>query len=127
MTLILDFYAELAGLAATVGITLATLLVLRNPRNPGWMKSEFVAQAASLVLVALISGVLAWALTSMTDAGVAIANAALIAVIVIVASCCLLWFTFGIGKRLRRADAGRSPFEAIERHLPNTKSKSPAY
>jgi hypothetical protein len=125
MTLQLNFYAELAGLVAAVGATLLTLLVLRNPHNPAGMKSEFMAQAASLAPVAMIAGAIAWAMTSMTDAGLHIVNAALITMAVIAASGCLLWFAFGIGERLRRAEAGRSPFEAIGRDLPQTKSKTP--
>lgn len=127
MTLLLNFYAELAGLVVTPGAVFLALLVLRNPHNPAWMKSELAAQAASVVVVAMIAGMLAWSITSLVDAGLHIANAALITMTTIAASGCLLWFAFGIGERLRRADSGRSPFETISQDLPQTKAKTPAH
>ena len=122
MTLLLNLLAALAGLAAAVGITLATLLVLRNPHNSGWMKSDFAAQMAGVVLVALIAGILAWAMAGMIDAGLSIASAALLTAATVGGFGWLLWTTFRVGERLKRADAGRSPFEALERDPPPRKS-----
>lgn len=123
MTLLLNLLAELAGLVATVGAVLAASLVLRNPHSPAWTKTESVAQATSFVLVTMFAGVLAWATAGMIGAGLHFTYAALIAPAIVAGSGCLLWLAFGIGERLRRADAGRSPFDALGRDLPPRKQR----
>jgi hypothetical protein len=126
MTLLLNLLAELAGLTAVVGIALATLLVLRNPHNPRWMKSDFAAQMASVVLVTLIAGILAWAMAGMIDAGLRIASAALLTAATVGGFGWLLWTTLRVGEGLKCADAGRSPFEAFERDPRPRKPKTSA-
>lgn len=109
----MNFSAEFAGLALTTALVLLAMVGLRNPHNPAWLRSEEAAHAASFVLVVLISMVFAWAVTGLTEAGLRIAAAMPIALAVIVISGAVLWFAFNVGERLRRADAGRSPFARI--------------
>jgi len=102
---------ELAGLVAAVGATLFTALVLRNPRNPKWLKTELASQAASLCLVAVFAFAVASAMRGMTAIGFDVMVAAAITLSVIALAAASLWLAFGMGNRLRRADSGQSPFD----------------
>ena len=118
MQMLLGAPVALAGLVATVAAILGMLLVLRNPHRPRWMQSEFAAQAASLVLVTATAGCVAYAMIVFQGLGHSLTIAAGTTFGVMFAAGYLLWRIFHIGLRLKRADAGHSPFEAIRHKAP---------
>jgi hypothetical protein len=102
----------LALMAATVALCNLVILAFRHPRLPARLGSEFVAmmvgvlltvlvvcayaEAASLIASTLPKGHLAWVMIGVAAAFVALAL--------------LLTVAMGMGRRLRQAAAGASPF-----------------
>jgi hypothetical protein len=102
------------GLVAISGAVLLTMFVLRNPLGPNWLRSEFIAQAAALVLTAGACLGIPNAVMGLTDANMHYGVAVILTSAVFAASSYILWRAFNIGERLKRAESGRSPF-AYER------------
>jgi NhaP-type Na+/H+ or K+/H+ antiporter len=101
---------QLLGIVAVSAAVLLTMLVLRNPFSPRWLKSEGVAQGAAFVLTACFFVGVGFA----SDALIAVKFHYLLVVALIAAVVILstygLWTLFAVGKRLKRADEGLSPF-----------------
>lgn len=113
MTSLLDFLPGLVSVVAVVAGLLSMMLVLRNPLSPRWLRSELAAQGLSIAFVALFSFAVGRALTDMITMNVPLLFASLVTLGVLFVSGTLFWSAFRIGERLRRADAGHSPFERL--------------
>jgi hypothetical protein len=93
------------------------MLLLRNPVGPNWLKSEFIAQAAALVLTAGACLAIPNAVAGLIDADIHYGIAIVLTCAVLAASIYILWKASNIRERLKRAESGRSPF-ARERPQP---------
>jgi len=110
MSSFLSAAVPLLSIVALSAVTLLAMLVMRNPSSPSWLKSEGVAQGAGFVLT---TGYY-MAVGSASDALIA-ANIHYLLVVVLIAAVLVystyaLWTLFAVGKRLKRADEGLSPF-----------------
>jgi len=115
MNTLVAFGGEGASLVAYAAAILLAGLVLRNPKAPTWLRVEFAAQMASLVLVALLMVIVVYAMQGFLSAGLNYPEALFAIVATPIVARYLVWKTFRIGERLKAADAGRSPFERLER------------
>jgi len=101
---------NMLGLVAISGAVLLTVLALRNPLSPNWLRTEFVAQAAALVLTAGVCAASSNAMVGLIDANIQYGVAAILTGAIFAASGYVLWKAFNIGGRLKRTESGRSPF-----------------
>jgi hypothetical protein len=101
---------SLLYLVALSGAVLLTGLVLRNPHAPKWLRGEFVAQAAALILTAGACVAIPNAAAGLIDANIHYGIAVILTGAALVASSYVLWKIFNIGERLARTESGRSPF-----------------
>jgi len=115
MTPLLLLGDEIASLIAASGAILLTALVLRNRLAPKWLRTEAVAQAASLILVAVLMFGTAELIQSLIAVGLTYVQTGVVTIAVTAGSIYALWKTFSVGERLEIADSGRSPFGPIER------------
>ena len=111
MNTLLPLADEFVGLIVVCGATLLTGLVMRNPHAPQLLRREFAAQAASLVLTAMLLFFVAYAYQGFIAVGLGPIIAALAVAGVLTVSTLVFWKVLRVGERLRRADSGRSPFE----------------
>jgi hypothetical protein len=117
------------GLVAFSGAMLLTMLLLRNPVGPNWFKSEFIAQAAALVLTAGACLAISNTVAGLIGANIHYGIAIVLTCAVLAASIYVLWKAFDIGERLKRTESGRSPFAREWRNRkckPRPRSSSPS-
>lgn len=124
---LLELGASFGGLVITSGAILLAALVLRNPRSPSCLRTEFAAQATSLFLVAMLSFAVAAAIVTFSAAGLHLAWAAVAATGTNVVALVGLWQAFRIGERLALAESGRSPFEPLQRVGAKTQAEPMAH
>lgn len=105
-----------AGLGAGISLFLLAVLALRNPHNPNWVQGEAFSQLACFLLTAGLSSTVAVAVNEFHTAGMSVVVAMAASVAVIFVAIFLFCTLFHFGERLRRADAGRSPFERLGHH-----------
>ena len=110
MTFLVLAAINMLGLVAFSGAVLLTMLLLRNPVGPNWLKSEFIAQAAALVLTAGACLAIPNAVAGLIDANIHYGIAIVLTCAVLAASIFVLWKAFDIGERLKRTEPGRSPY-----------------
>jgi len=112
----------LVSLAAANVILLAVLcsiqlviLAFRNPFRPSWFKRHGLDNVVAVAIAAGMSFAIAFEITSLIASGlpaiIAIAAAPLIALVMAYAS----WRLLDGSERLKRADAGQSPFQRREK------------
>ena len=104
---------EAGAVVATVLLAQLTVLVFRDPDRKAWLRSEAVQTLVVVTLVAGGSFSIGYLVSGLVAAGVdvftAIAVTAAFPLLVAVASNRI----FGFRERLRRAEAGLSPFDAV--------------
>jgi hypothetical protein len=110
MNTLLPLLAHTAVLIAVISAVQLTVLAFRNPLRPSWLKRPVADTLAAVAIAAGLSLAAAFEIASLVAAGV---NA--FAAIGITAALCFgvayfNWRVFHCGDRLRRADAGHSPF-----------------
>jgi hypothetical protein len=110
-------------LIAVSGAVLLTALVLRNPLGPKWLRNEAAAQAAGLVLTAGVCVAISNAVAELVDANIHYSIAVILTGAFFAASSYMLWRAFNVGGRLKRTEAGRSPFAREPRQM---ESQAPA-
>ena len=115
------------GIILAVAAFLLAILVLRNPHNPSWVHSEGVSQMTALLMTTGISAALAVAVQAYASAGVSVAVALCVTSGVVIVAGVVLYGVFGIGERLRRADAGRSTLEPIDQGSALQNNKAGAF
>lgn len=106
--------AEIVAVVATIGLVLLLLLVFRNPLRPAWLKKGGAEAAAATAIVAMLSFSMAFLIAGLARAGVDALVAMAFAIALAGGAWWGLWRLFAIGERLRRADAGQSPFHKLE-------------
>lgn len=102
-----------AGLGAGIALFLLAVLALRNPHNPDWVQGEAFSQLACFLLTAGLAATIAAGVNEFHTAGLSVPAAMAASAVVIGVAIFLICTLFRFGERLRRADAGRSPFERL--------------
>jgi hypothetical protein len=112
MSSIIHILPEVAVIAALVGAILSTGLAFRNPLRARWLHRDSAATGAALAISAAVCFGAGFMIAGSTAAGWSVATAIGLTVAVFLGSGFVIWRVFEIGERLRRADAGQSPFYA---------------
>lgn len=110
MTSFLAIGATTLVLILMIGAIQLTVLIFRNPFRASWLRTNGAETLASVSMVAGFSFATGFEIASLVVAGVNpfLAIAATAALCLGVAT--FNWRKFRCGERLRRADAGQSPF-----------------
>lgn len=96
--------------AASAGITQLVILTFRNPMREGMLRSEWLAIGAVLALLVLYGLTTTAQIYMLLEVGAGSIASSIIAVAVFGGTLWLNDRLFGLRERLRRADAGESPF-----------------
>ena len=102
--------AETAILIAVISAIQLTVLAFRNPLRPAWLKMAGADALAAVAIAAGISIATAGEIAGLIAAGVNAFAAIGITVALCVGVAFFNWRVFRCGDRLRRTDAGHSPF-----------------
>lgn len=95
---------------ALVGLIALFGLLFRGPACPAWLRRDSAASAVSVLVSGALFGVGAYLISSLLDAGLTIIAAVAVSVGLLIGSGMTVVRLFRIKERLRRADAGQSPF-----------------
>lgn len=116
MKAIFAVVAETAALVTVVGVIQFLVLFFRSPHRPRWLRTELmeIVTANSFVL-ALTFGIAA-ELSGLVAGGANAFLAIALTAAIVLGSAFAIWRIFGVGERLRRADAGESPFYPMRWH-----------
>jgi len=109
----MSFIQILPEMAVVVAIVAAILFVgvaYRNPFRPRWMYRDSASTAAALAISSAVCFGAGYMIAGSIAAGLGVATAIGLTVVVFLGSGFAIWRVFEIGERLRRADAGQSPF-----------------
>lgn len=112
MSSILQILSEVAVVAALVGAILFTGLAFRNPSRARWLHRDSAATGAALAISASVCFGAGYMIAGSIAAGWSVATAIGLTIAAFLGSGFAIWRVFEIGERLRRADAGLSPFYA---------------
>ena len=124
MSSILMVLAITGGITLAVAAFLLAILVLRNPHNPEWVNSEGFSQFTALLMTTGITAASAATVQAYYSLGMSVAVALCVTSGIVIVSGFVLYGLFGMGERLRRAEAGHSTLEPIGRGpaLPSNKA-----
>jgi len=112
MAIFAELFLELGMVIGTVLLIEFLVLLFRNPHRSKWLRSDFAQTTAALLLVAVSCLVFAMFMTGLLGAGLDVFAALPIAVAIPVVVVFVSMKLVGFRERLRRADAGLSPFQA---------------
>jgi hypothetical protein len=101
---------EVAVVVAIVGAILFTGLVFRNPFRSKWLQRESMSVAAALGIAAAVCFGAGTMIAGAVAAGFGVAAAIVLTIAAFGGAGYAIVRGFHIGERLRRADAGQSPF-----------------
>lgn len=101
---------EFVAVAAVVSAIELIVLLFRNPLRPRWLRTSLAESVAVLAIVMGLTFVLATFISGMIGAGLNVFVALVAGVCIPVLVAVVNERLFGIRERLRRADAGQSPF-----------------
>ena len=101
---------EVAAVIAIVGAILFTGLAFRNPLRPKWLQRDSMSVAAALGIAAAVCFGAGYMIAGAVAAGFGVATAIGMTVAAFGGAGYAIVRGFHIGERLRRADAGQSPF-----------------
>lgn len=104
---------EAAIIVVIIGAILFTVLAFRNPQRPGWMQGDAMPIAASLAIAAIVCFGIGNMISGGIAAGFGVATAFGLTIAVCIGAAYAMVRGFRIGERLRRSDAGESPFYAV--------------
>lgn len=110
MNTLIQILPETVLLAAIAGAIQLVTLAFRNPFRPDWLRRDWVGSAAAIAIAAAISLGLGVMVTGVLAAGFGAGAAVAFTLAIGFAAAYAIWRGFGVGERLRRADAGQSPF-----------------
>ncbi|HUE47445.1 MAG TPA: hypothetical protein VMO81_14450 [Aestuariivirgaceae bacterium] len=110
MSSIIQILPEVAVVVALVGVILFTGLAFRNPLRAPWLKRDSASTGAALAISSAVCFGAGYLIAGSIAAGLGVAMAIGLTVAVFLGSGFVIWRVFEIGERLRRADAGQSPF-----------------
>jgi len=115
MMAILTAFVETAALIAVVsGIQLA-VLAFRNPLRPHWLRVTGSDNFASMLIATSLAFAVGFEISGLVAAGLNPAMAMGLTVGLVFGVGIFNWRAFRCGERLRRADAGLSPFAALDK------------
>jgi hypothetical protein len=126
MEIILSLAFEIALVVIAVGIVQFLVLVFRNTHRPQWLRSSFVESTAVIAIVMGITLSVAILATGLMGSGLNVFVALVVAMGVPLVVALTIWRIFRIGERLRRADAGGSPFAPLSDAPQGTDPTQPA-
>jgi hypothetical protein len=109
----MNFFQILPEMAALVAIVAAILFVgvaYRNPFRPQWMYRDSASTVAALAISSAVCFGAGYMIAGSIAAGFGVATAIGLTVALFLGAGYAIWRLFDIGGRLRRADAGQSPF-----------------
>ena len=109
---IIQILPEVAVVVALVAAILFTGLAFRNPLRAQWLHRDSAATGAALAISAAVCFGAGYMIAGSIAAGWSVATALILTITVFLGSGYVIWRVFKIGERLRRADAGQSPFYA---------------
>lgn len=110
MRSVIQILPEVAVVVLIVGAILFTGLAFRNPFRSAWLRRDMMSVAAALAISGAVCFGTGYMVSGAIAAGFDVGTAlALTLAVFIVAGYAIVRF-FDIGERLRRADAGQSPF-----------------
>jgi hypothetical protein len=110
MSAFIQILPEVAILVAVIGAILFLVLAFRNPLRPQWLHWNAMPIAASLLVAAAVSGGIGIMIAGSVAAGFNAGNAILLTLAVAGGAGYAMVRGLHIGERLRRSDAGQSPF-----------------
>jgi hypothetical protein len=113
MQTILSLAVEFALVAITVSVIQFLVLVFRNPRRPQWLWSSFIESAAVICIVMGITVAVAILASGLIGAGLNVFASLVVSALVPITVAFGNWRAFQVGERLRRAEAGASPFASL--------------
>jgi drug/metabolite transporter (DMT)-like permease len=112
MSSIIQILPEVAVVVALVGAILFTGLAFRNPLRARWLQRDSASTGAALAISSAVCFGAGYMIAGSIAAGLGVAMAIGLTVAIFLGSGFAIWRIFEIGERLRRADAGQSPFYA---------------
>jgi len=110
MSSIIHILPEAAVVVILVGAILFSGLAFRNPSRAQWLHRDSAATGAALAISAAVCFGAGYMIAGSIAAGWSVATAIVLTIAVFLGSGVVIWRVFAIGERLRRADAGQSPF-----------------
>lgn len=110
MSSIIQILPEVAVVVALVGTILFTGLAFRNPLRASWLHRDSASTAAALAISSAVCFGAGYMIAGSIAAGLGVATAIGLTIAAFLGSGYVMWRFFDVGERLRRADAGQSPF-----------------
>ena len=101
---------EIAVVIAIVAAILFIGVAYRKPFRPKWLYRDSASTAAALAISAAVCFGAGYMIAGSIAAGLGVATAIGLTVALFLGSGYVMWRVFEVGERLRRADAGQSPF-----------------
>ena len=124
MNTYLVILAHTAVLIAVISAMQIAILAFRNPFRSGWLKKAGADTVTCVVTTASLSFATAYEIAGLIAAGVNVFVAIGVTVALIFGVAIFNGRVFRFGERLRRADAGHSPFEHL--HARQKPQRTPA-
>jgi hypothetical protein len=116
--------AYTAGLIAVISAMQLALLAFRNPLRSEWLKKAGADTVTCVAMTAGLSFATAYEIAGLIAAGANVFVAIGVTIALIFGVALFNWRVFRFGERLRRADAGHSPFEHL--HATQEPQRTPA-
>jgi hypothetical protein len=113
MEMLLSLAAEFALVIIAVSAVQFLVLVFRNSRRPAWLRHSFIESTAVITIVMGITLTVAILASGLIASGINVMVSLAIATVLPIAVAIANWRIFRVGERLRRADAGASPFASL--------------
>lgn len=113
MLSVIQILPEAAIIVVIIGAILFTVLVFRNPNRPRWLRGDAMPVAASLAIAAIVCFGIGNMISGGIEAGFDVGTAFVLTILVCVVTGYAMMRGFRIGERLRRSDAGESPFYPV--------------
>jgi hypothetical protein len=113
MQTILSLAGEFVLVAITVSVIQFLVLVFRNPRRPQWSRGSFIESTAVICIVMGITVAVAILASGLIGAGSNVFVSLVVSALVPLTVAFGNWRVFQVGERLRRAEAGASPFASL--------------
>ena len=110
MTSLLQILPEVAAVVVIVCAILFVVLAFRDPFRPNWLRWNWMAVAASLLVAVAVSFGFGLMISGGVAAGFGAGTMILMTIAVAGGAGFVVARGVGIGERLRRSDAGQSPF-----------------
>jgi hypothetical protein len=113
MLYLLAALGETITLVAVVTAIVFCVLGFRNPFRPAWMKRAGIDNLAAMGIAAALAFVIGFEISGLAAAGLPAAYAMAFTIALVIGTAFAVIRLLGVGERLRRADAGESPFYGI--------------